>query len=205
MSISTATSNRQHEETPPEQPEGVAVFYGTTWEQFQGFDALFGERRSIRFTYLNGVTEVMAPIGRHHERKKKLLAELLELYLRDKKIRFYSDGSASLSKSGQVSVEPDESYCLNRDKPRPDLVIEVIISSGSIDKLELYRVLEIPEVWFWRDGNISVHVLEEAGYRDSARSALLPELDIAFLAECSRQDDQYDAVESFRRALEQDN
>ncbi|MEG4506483.1 Uma2 family endonuclease [Microcoleus sp. F6_B4] len=37
-------------------------------------------------------------------------------------------------------------------KAIPDLAIEVVFTSGGIDKLQLYKRLGIPEVWFWEDG-----------------------------------------------------
>jgi Uma2 family endonuclease len=40
-------------------------------------------------------------------------------------------------------------------KPTPDLVIEVVFTSGGIKKLNLYPSLNIPEVWFWQDGVFS--------------------------------------------------
>jgi len=57
-----------------------------------------------------------------------------------------------------VSAEPDESYCFSTSKPSPDLVIEVIFTSGSPNKLQRYRLLDIPEVWFWEDGVFSLLV-----------------------------------------------
>ena len=54
-------------------------------------------------------------------------------------------------------VEPDECYVFGppRKARRPDLTIEVIWTSGSIDKLEIYRKLTVGEVWIWRDGKLS--------------------------------------------------
>ncbi len=40
----------------------------------------------------------------------------------------------------------------------PDLAIEVIWTSGGIDKLESYRGLGVGEVWFWREGRMEVFV-----------------------------------------------
>lgn len=49
---------------------------------------------------------------------------------------------------GEASAEPDESYCFGTSKPIPDLVIEVVLTSGHTQKLKRYRALGIPEVWF---------------------------------------------------------
>jgi len=44
-------------------------------------------------------------------------------------------------------LEPDECYLVgDQDKSAPDLAIEVIGTSGGIDKLEIYRRLDVGEV-----------------------------------------------------------
>ena len=53
------------------------------------------------------------------------------------------------SETGLVKREADESYKLTPGKSRPDLVIEVVFSSGGIRKLEAYKRLKIAEVWCW--------------------------------------------------------
>ena len=66
----------------------------------------------------------------------------------------------------EAGCEADECYIFGprpRDKARPDLAIEVVWTSGGLDKLEVYRRLEVGEVWFWKDGVIAVHVLDRDG------------------------------------------
>ncbi|MGB5972799.1 MAG: hypothetical protein WBG38_05745, partial [Nodosilinea sp.] len=42
------------------------------------------------------------------------------------------------SESGLVKREADKSYKLGTNRPQPDLLIEVVVTSGGIDKLEPY-------------------------------------------------------------------
>ncbi len=42
--------------------------------------------------------------------------------------------------------EGDESSELEANRKHPDLVIEVVVSSGGINKLEAYKRLQIPEL-----------------------------------------------------------
>lgn len=86
-------------------------------------------------------------------------------------------------KSRERGLEPDECYVLGElTKPRPDLAIEVVISSGSLDKLEVYRQMGIPEVWFWRRSGFTLHVLRGDCYAEVPRSEVLPTLDLGLLA-----------------------
>lgn len=66
-------------------------------------------------------------------------------------------------------------------KPRPDLAIEVVWTSGGIDKLVVWQRLDVPEVWFWENHEITVYVLQSSGYIKFARSPRFPGLDVVAL------------------------
>src|SRR5690606_11711800 len=67
----------------------------------------------------------------------------------------------------------------------PDLVIEVDLSNSSIPKEPIYAAVGVVEVWRWAKNDLTVRHLraDKSGYDDSARSALLPDLPVAVLAE----------------------
>jgi Uma2 family endonuclease len=94
-----------------------------------------------------------------HESLKKRLARLLEIYA---ELEGY--GSWTLKEQAKrLGVEADECYVLGpSDQPRriPDIAIEVVWTSGGLDKLEAYRRLGVPEVWFWQDGALRVFLLQ---------------------------------------------
>ncbi len=89
----------------------------------------------------------------------------------------------------------------DQDQDRPDLVIEVIWTSGTIDKLEIYRRLGVGEGWFWKDGVLSVHVLSGGRYQAAERSALLPGLDLALLCTFLDRRSATEAMRDFRDVL----
>jgi len=74
--------------------------------------------------------------------------------------------------------EPDESYNIHSKKDIPDFVIEVIITSGDIKILEIYRRIGISEVWFYQDGLLTVYSLQNEQYIKVNQSQLLPELNL---------------------------
>jgi Uma2 family endonuclease len=59
-------------------------------------------------------------------------------------------------------------------KPRPDLAIEVVWTSGGINKLEIYRRLGVPEVWSWINGRVDVFVLANDAYVQVDTSPSVP-------------------------------
>lgn len=81
--------------------------------------------------------------------------------------------------------------------------MEITVTSGGINKLEVYKRLQIPEVWFWEDGLLSVYSLEQNQYQKVAKSSLLPDLDLELLAQYSRMADQYDAVNEFMQVIKE--
>ncbi|MBE9183554.1 Uma2 family endonuclease [Microcoleus sp. LEGE 07076] len=173
---------------------------GVSWSQFESLEAAFESVGGIKFAYLDGILEIMT-VSPEHEESKSTIGLLLEAYLREKGIRFYVKGGPTLgSKELGARKEPDESYNLQTKKAIPDLAIEVVFTSGGIDKLQLYKRLGIPEVWFWEDGVLSIYYLKEE-YEKVDRSELLPELDIALLVRYVTYFDQYDAVNEFIKAL----
>jgi Uma2 family endonuclease len=178
-----------------------ALLSNLTWETLEKLDADLAET-GAQLTYLDGCLEIMAPLSDAHEEPKNTLGQLLEIYMRVKNIRFYGRGSTTIgTKELGARKEPDESYCLGTRKPVPDLAIEVIVTSGGIDTLEIYRRVGVSEVWFWQDGVISVYCLRSTGYDLVTKSELLPELDLRSLEFYSRMADQYDAVNAFMQLL----
>lgn len=90
---------------------------------------------------------------------------------------------------------------MGADKARPDLVIEVVITSGGIDKLEAYKRLEIREVWFLGKNRMFLYVLGESGYKPMTRSQLFPALDIDLLVRCVNMANHVEAIGEFNRAI----
>ena len=141
--------------------DGVVLF-NVTWDTLEKLDADL-EGTGARLTYLDGYLEIMAPLSDAHEEPRNTIAQLLEIYMRLKGIRFYGRGSTTIGmKELGARKEPDESYCLgdplrvSRRARRkiPDLALEVTVTSGGIDTLEIYRRIGVAEVWFlgrWRN------------------------------------------------------
>ena len=176
------------------------TFYDISWSQFQSIEAAFQDVAGIRLTYLDGILDIMT-LSPEHEEYKSTIALLIEAYLREAGIRFYVKGSPTLGGEKQSArKEPDESYNIGTKKAISDLAIEVTLTSGGIDKLELYQRIGVGEVWFWEDGVLSIYILREK-YEAVQQSELLPDLDLELLKRYITYHDQYDAVREFTQAL----
>ncbi len=181
--------------------ETYSLFYGVTWEQFEAIATAFQDIAGTRLSYLDGNLEIMT-ISEEHEEIKSTVARLLEVYFRAKGIRYYVRGGPSLGEAGdRARRQPDESYNIGSKKSKPDLAIEVVITSGGINKLECYRRFQVPEVWFWEQGRLTLYSLTAEGYEQIFQSRLLPDLELGLLVRHANMPDQYDAVTAYTAAL----
>lgn len=179
------------------------VMHNVPWSHFEIQLVMRGDVAGPRIAYLDGALELMSP-SKGHERTKSYLGRLLEVYALERDLELSPYGSWTLKEAPKLAgAEPDECYLVgpDQDRDRPDLVIEVIWTSGSIDKLEIYRRLHVGEVWIWKDDVLSVYVLADGGYQAAARSALFPELDLALLCSFLDRRSATEAQRAFRAAL----
>ena len=144
----------------------------------------------------------MSPIGPLYEYVKRTLNLLLEAYMREKGIRFYALGGFTIEETSYSSANLDDSYSIGSRKIVPDIVIEVIITSGTLDKRELYKPKQVPEIWFGKSNQLRVFSLREGEYVEVERSPLFPDLDLELLRHYLGYDDQYDAVNEFVQNLQ---
>jgi Uma2 family endonuclease len=108
------------------------------------------------------------------------------------------------SKRDQRGAEADECYVFGptpRAKRRPDLVIEVIWTSGGIDKLKVYRKLGAREVWYYEKGRVQVYLRRGAAYEAAAASEALPGIDLDQLASFLDRPTASQAIRDYRAAL----
>jgi Uma2 family endonuclease len=190
---------------PPEDRDAhddIVVLHNLSWGDFQRLLEARGDRAFPRMTYLEGDLELMNP-SRSHETLKSRIGCLVEVYCQVEGIEFDPVGSWLLEeKEAERGVEPDECYIFGElDRDRPHLAIEVVWTSGGLNKLEVYRKLRVPEVWYWIRGKISIHALRGERYEPIANSEVLPGIDLDLLASfLDRRTSQ--AMREYRRALE---
>jgi Uma2 family endonuclease len=178
-----------HARDPSEEPR--VLLSGVPWSVYVLLrDTL--DTPGLRMTYLQGALEIMSP-SREHEVSKKQIARLLALY---------GFGSLTLRREEkQRGLEPDECYSRGRDAEVPDVALEVIVSHGSIDKLEVYRGLGVREVWLFEAGRFRVVALREGDYVPVEASQVLPEVDLGRLAHYAAMRDQHAALKEYREEI----
>ena len=168
------------------EPEQRIVYCPVSWERYLAFDKKLGDDRpGPRLYYLDGELEIMTT-SNEHERIKKWMGDLLADYFFETGVEIVPRGQATMRLAlEKAGAEPDESWCIGEEKEFPDLVLEIALTSGGVNKLETYRRLKVPEVWIWRRSRLEIFALGNSGtYELSPNSRLLPGLDISLLERC---------------------
>jgi Uma2 family endonuclease len=186
--------------------EARFVLWGVPWWTYVALRDALDEHAGVRLTYLEGTLELMRPSPLHEE-AKVILARLLEAWALEREVDLRGFGSTTFRREAQRrGLEPDECYKLGKleEDGLPDIAIEVVISSGLVDKMAVYAGLGVVEVWVWQPSTaaIAVNRLVDGTYQRCERSEVLPALDLAELAKFVRSGENQTAlVEAYQAVL----
>lgn len=159
------------------------------WDTFNQLLEELGEKRSQRFAYDCGILEIMSPLG-IHENNNRFIDDLIRAIADELGLNLKKFGSLTLKiDRTKQGVEPDSCYYIANEPqvrskqhidltvdPPPDLVLEIDITSGSLNKFPIYSNLGIPEIWRYDGDRLAVFVLQrESGQYESVdRSPTFP-------------------------------
>jgi Uma2 family endonuclease len=185
------------------EPEARVVVGGVSWESYLAFDKRLGDDRAEpRLYYLEGELEIMTT-SREHERIREWIGGLIEIYFDQAEIDRFLYGQATMRLPfQQAGAEPDKSWCIHQDKPVPDIVLEIALTSGGLPKLKVYEKFAVPEVWIWRKDRLHIFLLNAQGeYEEASGSRLLPKVDLSLLQRCVSMRAWSEARRTFRAGL----
>ncbi|MCC3410978.1 MAG: Uma2 family endonuclease [Microcoleus sp. PH2017_29_MFU_D_A] len=168
------------------QTSGI-LLNNISWKTYESLLNELGEHGGIRLTYDRGTLEIMTPLA-PHEGSKKILGRFVESVSEELNIEIRSLGSLTCRREDLArGLEPDQCYYiqnenvvwdkeqidLNQDPP-PDLVVEIDVTSSSIDRLSLYASLGVPEVWRYDGNRLIIYQLEAQEYVERDVSPTFP-------------------------------
>jgi Uma2 family endonuclease len=199
-------------DVPPGQH---TLLHAVSWEQYEAILTELPETRGTRLLYWRGTLEIMAP-SFAHEVIKRLLSDCVFILTDVLDLPALPVGSMTLKRQKLAGAEPDDSFYIASetrvrgkdrivlpDDPPPDLVIEVDLTSSSVDKLPIYIAMEVPEVWLYREGRISFLLLSDQSYVSSDCSRQFPFLAPNWLQDVLDHSDRRAALRLLRRRLEE--
>ena len=152
------------------------IFRDVDWREYGYFLHMFADRPAVRLTYDRGRLEIMT-VSREHGFYARLLCCLITILTQELGLPISPGGSVTLRLRRKLrGLEPDEcfwitnthrlregkKFSLRRDPP-PDLAVEIDITRRSINRMDIYRSLRIPEVWLFDSRSLSFYVLGSDG------------------------------------------
>ena len=170
-------------------PERLVTLHGISWLTYNRIIAENGERGGTRFTYDEGVLEIMVLSSRHEE-TNRTLALLVEVLAEEMSMDLRRFGSTTFRRQDlQKGFEPDSCFYIQNvqavrgkdeidltTSPPPDLIIEVDITSGSLDRLPIFAAVGVPELWRSDGDSLALLSLEGGMYVEAPHSLAFPGL-----------------------------
>lgn len=181
----------------------IVRLHGVTWADYERLLEIRGDHAVPRYTYLEGELEIMSP-SRSHESIKSMIGRLVEVWCLEHGIEFSTLGSWTLKdEAAKAGLEPDECYVFGNvaDAHVPHLAIEVVWTSGGVDKLRAYEKLGVSEVWFWARGRIQIHVLQSSAFTPVEQSRVLSGINLRELERYIESPTTSQAIRDYRAAL----
>lgn len=178
--------------TPEAEGESRFLIHSLDWRGYERLLKILGDD-GPRVSYLNGLVELTSP-GPIHEQRSQLLGRMVTLLTTELNIPIRALGSTTFKRRNRErGLEPDQCFYIQgvamlqgRDLamldplPRPDLVIEVEVTSALLDKLDIYAGLGVPEIWRHDRDGLTVLLLGPDGeYVVAERSLSFPFLPMA--------------------------
>ncbi len=155
------------------QEDQTLSLAGMSWADYEKFDSQ--EYLGYRVSFFNGVITLVSP-SQNHEIIAEVINYLVVAYCKKINLPYYPMRSTRLINKPLAGKEPDVSFSFDSQKNIPDLAIEVIFSSGSIEDLKKYQSLKVAEVWFWQDNKIAFYHLGIEEYVEIGESVFLHNL-----------------------------
>jgi Uma2 family endonuclease len=159
----------------PEIAEQRVILSNVSWQTFEQLLKELGDNRSSRLAYDEGLLEIMTPLGRH-ENNNRFIDDMIRAIADELNLNLKKFGSLTLKRSKKLKgAEPDSCYYLQNEPlvrskqeidldkdPPPDLVLEIDITSGSLDKQPIYAAIGVPEFWHYDGNKLQVFVLQQS-------------------------------------------
>lgn len=158
-------------------PTQRVLLQGVSWETYERLLNEHQANSSTHFTYDQGTLEIMV-LSLRHETLKHLLALLVDIFAEEAELDTVAAGSTTFRRADLArGFEPDACFyfaqeALVRGKeqldleidPSPELVIEIDITSPSLNKFPIYAALQIAELWRFDGERVTIWGRQDDGY-----------------------------------------
>jgi Uma2 family endonuclease len=174
--------------------ENRVILYPITWKNYKTLLTELGENYHQILAYNDRYLEIMSPLA-GHENNNRFIESLLGVVVDELGINIKILGSLTFRRDDlEKGFEPDSCYYIQNETrvrnskkidsnttPPPDLVLEIDLTSGSLNKFPIYAAFAVPEIWRYKGGRLEVFILAEGQYQRRANSLIFPWLDLGVI------------------------
>lgn len=173
-------------------PVGQSILLeNVSWQVFESLLIEIGDHRAARLAYDRGMLEIMAPLP-EHEYYKEAIGVLVQDLADDLDLDYETLGSSTWKRQDLLAgVEPDNCFYFQNElvirgkldfdltqDPPPDLVLEIDLTSKSLNRLPIYARLGVPEIWRYDEGKIVIYQLQDQAYIETSKSLAFPQFPV---------------------------
>ena len=195
--------------------ENGITLQGVSWDTYVKFVEGLGERR-VFVTYDRGLMEIqtMSP-SLPHEYSDRFLERFIHLMAFLESIEISCGGSTTHRREDlEKGMELDSCFWIANAAnmigvkeldvtkvPPPDLVIEIDIHASSVDRIEGFCKLGVPEIWHIQDGELRFLVLTGDHYAENPTSRSFPSVDRDSVAKAMQAIEELGETEALNQLL----
>ena len=164
-------------------PEQRVLLHNVSWNTYERLMMDLSDSCTPRLTYDRGTLEIMSPSS-EHERYNRTIAQIVEELAVELNLDFDALGSTTFRREDlDRGFEPDSCFyiqnvtAIRRKKridlavdPPPDLIIEIDITSTSLDRFSIYAEVGVVEVWRFDGNRLTIHHLKSGIYEEQDTS-----------------------------------
>jgi Uma2 family endonuclease len=160
-------------------PEQSVLLHNVSWNTYERLLMDLNDSCAPRLTYDRGTLEIMSSSS-EHERYNRTIAQIVEELAVEMNLDFDGLGSTTFRREDlDRGFEPDSCFYIQnvtaiRSKkridlavdPPPDLIIEIDITSTSLDRFSIFAAVGVVEVWRFDGNRLTINELKSGNYEE---------------------------------------
>jgi len=176
------------------------ILHNVSWETYERLIADHEDSSAPRFAYDQGELEIMSP-SPDHERTNRRISQLVMAVADELGIEVEDFGSTTFRREDvERGFEPDSCFYVQNEErvrgkarfdltvdPPPDVILEIDMTSPSLNKFPIYARFGVPEVWRYDGESVSIFELRDDQYVQILESIALPPLTSDILSSFARE------------------
>lgn len=162
---------------------GKILRYNVSWQELEEILAEREDSSATRLAYDRGTLEIIMPLPKH-EYFKEIIGDLIKDLAEELDMDYECFGSTTWKREDKLAgVEPDNCFYIQNEPlirgrldldlsqdPPPDLVLEIDLTSKSLDRQPIYARLGVPEIWRYDKGKLLIYRLVGGEYAETETS-----------------------------------